>query len=94
MGHLAKDYTEKKSKDSSGGSGEGLTLMCVEGCESPVEEGLEQPNSEVNLEDGLEEKNLEVHPKAQPEQSLLLQDWINSEIQLPTTENQSCTNEV
>ena len=69
-------------------------MMCVEGGESPVEEDPEQLNLEVKLEAGSEEEILEVYPEAQLEQSLLLQDWINTEIQLPMTENQSCMNEV
>ena len=68
-------------------------MMCFEINESPVEEDLEQisahcteqPNSEV----GLEEKNSEVHPEAQLEQSLSLQDWINSKIQSCMTDDQS-----
>ena len=50
----------------------------------------EQLNSEV----GFEEKHSEVHLEAQPEQSLLLQDWINNKIQPCMTEYQSHTNEV
>ena len=77
-------------------------MMCVEGGESPVEEDpettveedKEQLNLEVNLEARLEEKNLEQHPEHNSEQSLLLQDWINREIQSPMTENQSHMNEV
>ena len=77
MGHLVKDCPqEKKSKDSSGGSGAGFPMMCVEVGESPVEGEQEQPNLEVT-------KNLE----PQPEQRLSLQDWINSKTQLTTTEN-------
>ena len=93
MGHYASECPENKSKDSSEGSSGGFATMCFEINESPVEGDLEQltahhkvqPNSEV----GLEETNLEVHLEAQPEQSLLHQDWINSEIKSCTTENQS-----
>ena len=94
MGHLTKDCREKKSRDSSGGSGGGLTMMHVEDGESPVEEDPEQLNSEVNSEVGSEEKNSEVHLEAQPEQSFALQDWINSEIQSPRIETQSHMNDV
>ena len=45
-----------------------------------------QLNSEVNLE----EKDLEQHS----EQILLLQDWINHEVQSTTTEEQSCMTQV
>ena len=89
MGHLAKDCPEKKSKDSSG-----FAMMCVEGGELPVEEDQEQLNLEVHSEAGLEEKNSEVHLEAQPEQSLLHPDCMDSVIQSPMTENHSCTNEV
>ena len=73
-------------------------MMCAEGGESPVEEDQEttvegdkeQPNLEVNSEAGSEEKDSEQHT----EQRLLLQDWMNSEIQSPMTENQSCMNQV
>ena len=61
-------------------------MMCAE---SPVEEDSEHPNLEVHLEVGLEEKNWEVHLEALLEQSLSLQDWINSKFQSPTTETQS-----
>ena len=84
------DCPEKKSKDSSGGSSGGFAMMCVEGGKSPVEEDLEQPNLEVNSEARSEEKNLEAHL----EQRFLLQDWKNSEIQSPMTENLLCMNEV
>ena len=94
MGHLIKDCPEKKSKDSSGGSGGAFAIMCVEGGESTVEEDKEQPNSEVNVEAGLEEKDSEQHSEQHPEQSLLLQDWINNEIQSTMTENQLCMNQV
>ena len=69
-------------------------MMCVEGSKSPVEEDPEQLNLEVNSEAGSEEKNLEVHLEAQPEQSLLLQEWMNSETQSPMTKNQSHMNQV
>ena len=91
MGHLTKDCPEKKTKDSSGGSGGGFVIMCVEG---GVEEDTEQLNLEATSEAGLEEKNSEVHPEAKLEQSFSLQDWINSEIQSPLTENQSYMNAV
>ena len=69
-------------------------MMCVEGGESPVEEDPEQQTLKVNFGSWVGRKELEVHLEVQPEQSLSLQDWINSEIQLPMTENQLCTNEV
>ena len=73
-------------------------MMCVESDESPVredpqttvEEDKEQLNSEVNSEARSEEKDLEEHL----EQCFLLQDWLNMEMQLPVTENQSCMNQV
>ena len=82
----------KEIKGFQWGSVGGFAMMCVEGGKLPVEKDLEQPNLEVNSEAGSEEKNLEAHLEAQPEQSLLLQDWMNGEIQLPATENQSCLN--
>ena len=62
-------------------------MMCVEVGESLVEGESDQPNLEVNSE-------VTKNPKAQPEQGLSLQDWINSEIQSPMTENQLFMNEV
>ena len=70
----------------------GFAMMCFEINESPVEgdseqisaHRTEQPNPLV----GSEEKNLEVHLEAQLEQSLSLQDWMNSKIQLCVTEDQ------
>ena len=87
---------------STGGSTGGFAMMCVE---SPVEKDLEQWSAhhteQPNLEVGLKEKNLEVHSEARLEQSLSLQDCINSEIQLHvagdqshTPENESHTNDI
>ena len=54
-------------------------MMCVEVGESPAEGEHDQPNSEVNLE---VTSNLE----AQLEQSLSLQEWIDSKHQSSMTE--------
>ena len=69
------------------GTSGGFEMMCVEVGESLVKGESDQPNLEVNSE-------VTKNPKAQPEQGLPLQDWINSEIQSPMTENQLCMNEV
>ena len=86
MGHLTKDCTEKKSKDSSGGSGGGFAMMCIEGVQSLVEEDpksiSDEDKEQKNLEVNLEEKDSEQHS----EQILLLQDWINYDVQLIMTE--------
>ena len=102
FGHLTKDCPEKKSKDSSVGSGGGFAMMCIDGGQSlveedpelTVEEDKEQPNLELNLEAGSEEMDSEQHSEQHPEQTLLLQDWMNTETQLPMTENKSCMNQV
>ena len=47
-------------------------------------------NLEVNLERNLEQNNSEHHS----EQSWLLQEWIDYEVQLTMTEEQSQTNQV
>ena len=52
FGHLTKDCPEKKSKDSSGGSSGGFTMMCVEGGQSLVEE-----DPESTVEEDKEQKN-------------------------------------
>ena len=80
-------------------------MMCFEVCDFPVEGELEQTSAhhteQLNLEVNLEEtNNSEVHLEAQLEQSLSLQDWLNSETQSPVThqwhmteirlEHQSC----
>ena len=94
MGHTAKDCPENKSRDSSGGSGGGFAMMCIEGVQSLVEENPKsisdedkaQPNSEVNLEEKDSEQHLE--------QGLSLQEWINYEVQSTMTEEQSCMSKV
>ena len=52
MGHLARDCPEKKVKNSSGGSGGGFAMMCIE------ESNLQQLNLEVNSEAEAEEESL------------------------------------
>ena len=72
MGHFAKDCPEeKKSKDSSGGSSGGFTMMCVEVSDLPVEGESQQTtahhtkqlNSDVNSE-------VTKNPEAQLEQNV------------------------
>ena len=38
MGHFANECPEKKSRDSSVGSGGGFAMMCIEGVHTLVEE--------------------------------------------------------
>ena len=74
-------------------------MMCLEVCDSPVEGESEQNaahhTEQLNLEINSEvTKDSEEHLEAQPEQSLSLRDWLNSENQLHMNEDQSHMNEV
>ena len=82
MGDYTSECPEKKPKDSCGGSRGGFAMMCFKTNESLVGGDSEQTSAhhteQPNLEVHLEEKNSDVHLEAQLEQSLSLQDWLNS----------------
>ena len=69
-------------------------MMCIEGVQYLVEEDpksiSDEDKAQSNLEVNLEEKDLEQHS----EQGLSLQEWINYEVQLTTTEEQLRMNHV